>query len=212
MTAHVRPRMIPLLIAALGIFAALKFVGVAVGVSTADAQTPSPADAAESVAPAATGPNDSPAAAVPDLAPGEAERRILERLAARRQQLDQREEDLKVREAVIAAAELKLQRRLVEFEREFTEIAALRAEREAAAAEEVEALVSAYERMNARDAAAIFNALDEDIMLAVAASMRTQALAGVLAEMDPDRARSLTVLLAKRGRPDGKDATDLAVR
>jgi flagellar motility protein MotE (MotC chaperone) len=142
----------------------------------------------------------------PELAPGEVERRILERLATRRQELDAREDDLKLREAVVVAAELKLERAFEAFEQERAEIAALRAERDAASTEEVEALVSAYERMKGRDAAAIFNALDEEIMLAVASNMRTQALAAVLAEMDPEKARKLTVLLAERARIVQHDA------
>ena len=50
--------------------------------------------------------------------------------------------------------------------------------------------------MKARDAAQIFDALDDDLMVSVATRMRTQALAGVLAEMTPARARILTKLLA----------------
>ncbi len=57
---------------------------------------------------------------------------------------------------------------------------------------------NAYERMKPRDAARIFEVLDEDILIPVAAGMRTQALAGVLAEMAPEKARALTVALANR--------------
>ena len=51
--------------------------------------------------------------------------------------------------------------------------------------------------MKAKDAAVIFNALDQDILVSVSSRMRTQALAGVLAAMDPEKARALTVLLAE---------------
>ncbi|MBT8473475.1 MAG: hypothetical protein KJN99_12775, partial [Marinicaulis sp.] len=77
--------------------------------------------------------------------------------------------------------------------------------------EEIDAMVRAYERMKAKDAAAIFNALNEDILVAVASGMRTQALAGVLADMEPDKARRLTILLAERNREPDANADEEAV-
>ena len=56
--------------------------------------------------------------------------------------------------------------------------------------------------MKPKDAAVIFNALDERILVPLAAGMRTQALSGVLAEMEPDNARRLTTLLAERNHVD----------
>lgn len=142
-------------------------------------------------------------ASPPSLSLGENERRILERLALRRRELEEREAALDAREAVVAASEQRLADRLSAFAAERADLEARRAEIDAADAEEIEALASAYERMRARDAAAIFNELDEDILLRVVAGMRTQALAGVLAEMAPDKARRLTTLLAdERPRPD----------
>lgn len=195
-----RPRLLPVVMAALAVVAALKLVDLWIGFNGARAQTviasPQPAGAAPP-AEKADQPQEAPA---PELAPDETERRILERLAARRAALDAREENISAREAVIAAAEKRLGERIAEFERERNALLALRAEKEARDAAEIEALISAYEHMRAKDAAVIFNALDEDIMLAVASGMRTQALAGVLAEMQPEKARKLTVLLAERER------------
>ena len=196
MTRAGQPKLMAFFIAALAALGALKLGGALIGLKSANAQQ---------VETPATETNETPAASVaqtvaaPDVAPAEVERRILERLAARRAALDAREEDIALREAVIAAAETKLARQFDAFEDERAEIEALRAARDAAATEEVEALVSAYEKMKARDAAAIFNELDDQIMLAVASNMRTQALAGVLAEMNPAKARALTVMLAERG-------------
>jgi flagellar motility protein MotE (MotC chaperone) len=139
-------------------------------------------------------------APLPEIPPSETERRILEKLAARRASLDLREEELEAREAVIEAAERRLDERISAYENEREALLALRAEKEEAETEEVESLVSAYERMKAKDAAAIFNDLDEDILVPVASGMRTQALAGVLGEMTPEKARNLTRLLAERNK------------
>lgn len=211
MTTKTQPRLIPFFAIALGLFAILKLSGFVVAVSTAQAQS----GAVEQATSEHVEERQAAGAAVdvrspPELAPGEVERRILERLAARRSALDEREKELALRKSVIAAAEAKLAREFAALERERAEITALREERDAASSEEVEALVSAYERMKSRDAAAIFNELDEKIMLAVASKMRTQALAGVLSDMEPSKARSLTVLLAERGRILDDDASGAA--
>lgn len=193
-----RPRLLPVVIAALGVVAALKLGDLWLGFDGARAQTALTAATEPGAAEAqAAASQDAPA---PELPPGEVERRILEKLAARRAALETREEKLNAREAVIAAAERRLSESINDFERERDQLLALRAEKEAEDAEKIEAIVSAYERMKAKDAAAIFNALDEDIMLAVASGMRTQALAGVLSEMQPEKARKLTILLADRDR------------
>lgn len=186
MTTRAKPKFVSLLVVCLGVVGALKLLGVIAQYSGAEAQPVADPVAKEMLSPS------------PDIAPGEVERRILERLAERRDALEARERDVALRESVIAAAEAKLDDRFAAFEAEREEIAALREERDAASTEEIEALVSAYEKMKARDAAAIFNELDEDIMVKVASSMRTQVLAGVLAEMAPAKARGLTVMLADR--------------
>jgi len=186
MTKRAKPKFVSLLVVCLGVVGALKLLGVIAQYSGAEAQPAANPVAAEIQTPS------------PEIAPGEVERRILERLAERRDALEVREREVTLRESVIAAAEAKLDDRFAAFEAEREEIAALREEREAASTEEIEALVSAYEKMKARDAAAIFNELDDDIMVKVASSMRTQALAGVLAEMAPAKARGLTVMLAER--------------
>jgi len=79
-------------------------------------------------------------------------------------------------------------------------LAVLSAERNRAEQEEFGALSNAYDRMKSRDAARIFDVLERDILVPVAAGMRTQALAGVLAEMKPENARALTRELAGRSR------------
>lgn len=192
---HTRFQLIPLIIVSLSAFAVLKLAGLAVNFSGAQAQSEEPVQSAMAAAPQR--PVQLPSA---DLPMGEVERRVLERLADRRRALDAREENLLLREAVVTATEARLAKGFRDFEQERNDIIALREERDEASREEIDALVSAYEKMKARDAAAIFNELDNDIMLAVASNMRTQALAGVLANMTPSKARALTVLLAERGQ------------
>ncbi|MEO0880728.1 MAG: hypothetical protein AAFY22_13580, partial [Pseudomonadota bacterium] len=71
-------------------------------------------------------------------------------------------------------------------------------------------LAKAYERMRARDAAQIFNLLEDEILVPVAAGMRTQAIASVLAEMEPEKARALTRKLARKSGPQRKAQATVA--
>ena len=52
--------------------------------------------------------------------------------------------------------------------------------------------------MKAKDAANIFNTLDMDILISVMGRMSERKLAPILAEMNPDRARSVTIFLAEQ--------------
>ncbi len=197
MKAAERTRIFPVIMLALAVFAGLKLANVWIGFSEVEAQTGALIDVAAKTS------TDSDAMALrdappPPTSPGEVERRFLENLAARRASLEHRANELSAREAVIIAAEKRLDEKIAAFEAERIALATLREEKDADDNEEIASIVSAYERMKPKDAAIIFNALDESILVPIAAGMRTQALSGVLAEMDPDNARRLTTLLAER--------------
>ncbi|MGE0409179.1 MAG: MotE family protein [Amphiplicatus sp.] len=181
-----RPRVLPVVILAMTALLVVKTANLWVGFSSAEAAPDEP--------PA----EEAPAA--PPASPTEAEKRILEQLAARRAELETREEAVATREALLEIAARRIETRLADLAAEEEKLRGLRAEKKAREDEEFEALASAYERMKARDAARIFELLDEDVLVPVASGMRTQALAGVLAEMNPEKARFLTRLLADRRR------------
>ena len=137
--------------------------------------------------------------------------RLLEHLGSRRKELDEREASLKVREDLLKAAEIKLEEKLSSLEDKREELKSLEAERARLNSERVEALVSTYERMKPRDAARIFELLENDLLILVAGKMRTQALAGILAEMSPTRAHILTRLISEDGAvPDSTGVNNSA--
>ena len=177
-----RPRLVSFFLVALGALGALKAGGLYVSFAGAAAAPASPvaADAEASRSPTAE--------------------RLVEQLSARESALDAREADLDTREKLLTAAEARIDAAMKTLAAEKQAIAAAGNGRAKLRDDEVSALSSAYERMKARDAARIFEILDDDILLPVAAGMRTQALAGVLAEMSAERARHLTVALANRER------------
>ena len=124
--------------------------------------------------------------------------RLLEQLSVRKQELDEREADLDTRESVIEAAEMRLEASIKALQREKDAIALAENDRSRQETGEIGRLSDAYERMKARDAARVFEVLDDDILIPVAAGMRTQSLAAVLAEMAPEKAKALTIALANR--------------
>ncbi len=67
-------------------------------------------------------------------------------------------------------------------------------------------LVAVYQRMRAKDAAAVFNGLEDEVLVEVASRMREQNLAEILGAMAPERARRLTTLMIEKSRPPASAA------
>ncbi len=182
MTRVAGVRFFSLAILTLALLAMLKIANVWIGFSSAGAEETASIILAENqnTAAAPTSPPKQQAPATPQH-PSEVERRILEKLAARRASLEARERQIETREALLAAAEKRLEQRFSDFAAERDQLEAIRAEQIAGEMQGVSALVSTYEKMKSKDAARIFDALDEDVLVPVASGMRTNALAGVLA-------------------------------
>ena len=148
---------------------------------------PAPAAAAAAVVP---GP---PAA--PEIDP--AERALLLDLRARRVVLEGREQAMSAREALQAAAEMRLNERvsqLTALQARLEKLDETRRERDDA---NWRGLVKTYETMRPRDAAAILNALDLPVLLQALDRTKAAKAALILAAMQPDRARSATTALAE---------------
>lgn len=190
-TASALPRMIPVLILCLLAFGVMKLSRVGFGFSSA-ASAPIVALAAEGAAPVAA----------PDAAPAVVSQgdRLAELLNERSAALDRREAEIDTRERLLEATERRLEAVEAAVRESRTALAEAEREIEEGEIERFRALSTAYERMKPRDAAPIFEALGDDILEPIAAGMRTQALAGVLAEMQPEKARALTEKLAARAR------------
>ncbi len=135
---------------------------------------------------------------VSDAPRSDTARRLADQISARTAAIDAREAELDTRARVLEAAEQRIEAAMQALEQEKQAIALAGDSRAKLREDELGALSSAYERMKPRDAARIFEILDDDILLPVAAGMRTQALAGVLADMSAERAKALTIALANR--------------
>jgi flagellar motility protein MotE (MotC chaperone) len=131
----------------------------------------------------------------------QSEVQVLQALGARRAELDARGEAMQTEDGLILAAEQRLTERLAELRTLETHVNDLLGQLDEAQEARLTELVGVYRRMRARDAAAVFDGLDDAVLVQVASRMPQANLAEVMGRMDPVRARALTQMLADRARP-----------
>lgn len=132
--------------------------------------------------------------------PSGAERAILERLQQRREELDTRARELDIRENLIKAAEQRIDAHLAEVKEVESRIKVETEQKDEAEAARFKGLITLYENMKPRDAAKIFNRLDMEVLIKVAAQINPRTMADIMAQMSPDVAEHLTVELASKAQ------------
>ncbi len=133
---------------------------------------------------------------VTDLSPAEIQ--VLESLAARRREIEARARDLDMREKLLAAAEKRLDEKIAKLKELRDSIESMFASADAENEAQIASLVKMYERMKPKDAARIFDKLDLKVLIEVVDRMKEAKAALVLAKMNVDKARTVTLELAKR--------------
>ncbi|MGV7032848.1 MotE family protein [Methylobacterium symbioticum] len=127
------------------------------------------------------------------------ERALLEKLAARRDALRQKTDELELRERVLGEAERKLESGVGDLKKA-EEKADGAPQREDAARQGLKNIVTMYETMKPKDAARVFDRLGHEVLVPIVLAMNPRKMAEVLAVMQPDAAERLTVALANRAR------------
>ncbi|WP_119419427.1 MotE family protein [Desertibaculum subflavum] len=130
-----------------------------------------------------------------------AEVEVLQSLSRRREELEQREQGIVAREALLAAAEKRIEGRINELKALEAKLTVLADKREEEEEKRLRGLVKVYESMKPADAARIFQELDMPVLLDVAERMKEAKLGPILAQMNPQKARAMTVELAGRRNP-----------
>lgn len=133
-----------------------------------------------------------------DLEYSEVKMELFEDLANRRKDIEERERELVLREALLKAAEQEIDQKYKELESLRGEIQGLLKQQSEEEKKRVASLVKIYEGMKAKDAARIFDTLDMDVLLQVMGQMSERKSAPILAAMSADRARSVTIMLAEQ--------------
>ncbi|MCB1562231.1 MAG: flagellar protein FlbB [Alphaproteobacteria bacterium] len=137
-------------------------------------------------------------AADTDLELSDVKMEMLDDLSARRKELEAFEASLRTREALLQAAEQEIDRKYQELSKLRGEIKDLLGQQAKEEDERINSLVKIYEGMKPKDAARIFDTLDLDILVTVMSRMSERKLSPVLASMNPERARTVTIMLAEQ--------------
>jgi flagellar motility protein MotE (MotC chaperone) len=220
------PIAIAIAIVVLGLRVGVFYVG---GESANAQQTPAPAPTpaappAPAAQPAAAAPVAQPGAAAPaaaGTAPAAAakppaaaaaqeqdvtnlsgsEIAVLQQLAARRAEIEKRSSELDRREAVLKAAEERIDAKIQELKKLQASVQQAIGQYDDQENQRIQNLVKVYQVMKPQDAARIFEQLDMPTLIGIAEKMNTRNLAPVLAQMNPVRAKMVTDELARRRKP-----------
>ena len=141
--------------------------------------------------------------------------KILQELAQRRRQLDQREQDLAMRDGLLKAAEKRVDEKIAELAKMKAKLEGLVKLREEQQNVQLESLVKIYEKMKPKDAAQIFDQLDMTILVELLAHMKESKSAPIMAAMDTKRVKDVTARLINRralGPAAAADAPKTATR
>lgn len=123
---------------------------------------------------------------------------VVNSLSKRRRELDKRESQLNTQANMITAAEQRVDAKIAQLRQLQAQITQLLGQRDDVQKAQVAALVKTYSTMKPKDAARIFNDLPDDVLVPVARDMKSDQLALVLASMNADNAKALTIKLANR--------------
>ncbi|MBI5121365.1 MAG: hypothetical protein HZA67_10190 [Rhodospirillales bacterium] len=127
-----------------------------------------------------------------------AELEVLQKLSARRDELEARAKELQMREDMAKAAEARLTKKLAEMKQVQSTIEGLLLKYDEQEDVKIRSLVKIYESMKPKDAAKIFEELDMPILLEVIERMKEKKAADVLANVSPQKAKEITFQLSER--------------
>ncbi|MBI3441939.1 MAG: hypothetical protein HY052_09125 [Proteobacteria bacterium] len=179
-----------------------------------DVPNPDKSATTASTAPAATADQSVPPPASPmygEHAYSAAELDVLQSLSKRRDELDKREQQMGQHEALLKVAEGEVDRKIAELNKIKKELVDLLNKQQTIQDERINSLVKIYESMKPKEAARIFDTLEMDVLLSVIGKMKENKSSPILANMDPEKARSVTIKLSEQHKlpdlpPDAKKA------
>lgn len=130
------------------------------------------------------------------------ERAILERLQARRQELEARAREIDIRESLLKAAEKRAEGRLEELKGIESRISTVTQQKAEAEASRFKGIITMYEGMKPKDAAKVFDRLEMPVLFEIASQIAPRKMADILGLMSPEAAERLTVEMARRAGTD----------
>ena len=122
---------------------------------------------------------------------------LLQELSDRREQIEKMSKQINLREGLLKAAEKRISKRVSELKQLQKTINDLIKTHDDQQETKIASLVKIYEAMKPKDAARIFEQLDLNTLLIVAERMKERKLAPVMAQMNPEKAKDVTVELSR---------------
>jgi flagellar motility protein MotE (MotC chaperone) len=136
------------------------------------------------------------------------ERAILERLQARRQELDARAREIDIRESLLKAAEKKAESKVEELKTVESKIATATEQKNDAEAARFKGIITMYESMKPKDAAKVFDRLEMPVLYQIASQIAPRKMSDILGLMSPEVAERLTTEMARRASSSDQAASD----
>ena len=130
---------------------------------------------------------------------------LLDQLAERRRTLDSWEHEISQRDALLKAAESRIDTKVRELKAMQASLDSLIKVYDDQQDGQIRSLVKIYENMKPKDAARIFQELDMETLLLVAERMKERKLAPIMAQMNPGKAKEVTVELARLRRMEERE-------
>jgi flagellar motility protein MotE (MotC chaperone) len=161
-------------------------------------------------APAAEPPKPDGVVVFPDQNPqsvSPSERAILERLQARRQELEQRAREIEIRESLLKSAEKRIEGRVEEAKATEAKISTATGQKAEQDAARFKSIITMYEGMKPKDAAKVFDRLEMSVLYDIASQIAPRKMSDILGLMQPEAAERLTVELARRAGTDKSTST-----
>jgi flagellar motility protein MotE (MotC chaperone) len=138
------------------------------------------------------------------------ERAILERLQARRQELEARAREIDIRESLLKAAEKRIESRVEEMKAVEARVTTATTQKTEADAARFKGIITMYEGMKPKDAAKVFDRLEMSVLFEIASQIAPRKMSDILGLMQPESAERLTIEMARRAGADkSASATEL---
>lgn len=130
------------------------------------------------------------------------ERAILERLQARRHELEARAREIDIRENLLKAAEKRIEGRAEELKSTEARVGGASEQKSEVEANRFKSLVIMYEGMKPKDAAKVFDRLEMPVLFEIASHIAPRKMSDILGLMSAEAAEKLTVEMARRAGND----------
>lgn len=122
---------------------------------------------------------------------------LLQSLSKRRAELDKYQEEVRMKESLLDATELRINKKLDELKQLQAAVQKILDQYKSQEDTNIRSLVKMYENMKPKSAAQIFNEMEMPVLLLIVDRMSERKAAPILAAMDPKKAKELTIELAE---------------